>query len=182
MSFRESTLQWVDKMLLCDMIRLRDVPKEIRTAAGGVYITALRISNSVSVRRFVQDLIVLAQDIYTMPEDNPIRPVLLRHLYDYLSINNYKGEEVLESFRNDLYPEVLQELQRCEKAVGEMLRDFNRKSENDNCYWQDQPLTTKIIIDRSKLKSPHGFKFGERGVSGKIVNGKFFKYKTLKGR
>ena len=71
MSFRESTLQWVEKMLLCDMIRLRDVPKEIRTAAGGVYITALRISNSVSAKRFVQDLIVLAQDIYTMPEYNP---------------------------------------------------------------------------------------------------------------
>ena len=130
MGFIESTLQWVDKMLIADMIRLRDVPKEIRTSGSSVYITALRISNAISGERFVQDLKVLALDIYTMSEDDPQRERLVDVLCDYLSINEHEGEDVLGSFRKDLYPTVLQALQNRENARSAMFRNFRREPAN----------------------------------------------------
>lgn len=130
MDFIESTLQWVDKMLLCDMIRLRDVPKEIRTSSGSIYVTALRISNSVSGERFIQDLKILMQDIYTMPDNNSMKGWLIGLLQDYLNVNDHKGEDIFESFREDMYPEVVQALQDRTDTVKTMFRNFQRQSEN----------------------------------------------------
>lgn len=128
MGFVESTLQWVDNMLLCDMIRLRDVPKEIRTASSGVYITALRMSRSISCERFVQDLKVLALDIYTMPDSAKYKTCLIDLLRDELSMNNYTGVEAYERFREDLYPELIQALQRSQDSVRKLFQDFKRES------------------------------------------------------
>lgn len=122
MDFYESTLQWACDMLLCDKIRLEDVPKEIRATSGAIYITALRISNIISCERFVQDLTILAQDICTLPPDHPNRHRLIQVLRDRIEINDHKGEDALESFQKNLFPEILQELQRSDAATHEMLR------------------------------------------------------------
>lgn len=113
MDFREDTLQWVKKMLLSDMIRLREVPKAIRISSTTVYATALRISNSVGCARFVQDLQILTQDIYTT-SDERICAALISVLQDYININDHIGEEEFERFKSDIYPEVQRELQRTE--------------------------------------------------------------------
>lgn len=123
MNFYESTLQWVNQMLLSDMIRLRDIPKGVRTGSKSFYVTALRISNGLSCERFVQDLKIFTQDIYTLPNDQPIRRSLINTLQNRLEINEYEGEELIESFKKDLYPEVLLELQRSEQAVQTMFRE-----------------------------------------------------------
>lgn len=41
-SVYESTLQWIRNMLLCDEIRLKDIPQEIRVSSKSIYITAFR--------------------------------------------------------------------------------------------------------------------------------------------
>ena len=52
-------------------------------------------------------------------------------------------------------------------------------SKNQKHYsGHDKSLSQKIILDRSALKYPYGFILGESGVSGKIVDGKVFKYKV----
>ena len=61
MDFYESTLQWVKNMLLCDEIRLKDIPYEVRTASSSLYVIAFRISNKVSCKRFIKDIQLLCQ-------------------------------------------------------------------------------------------------------------------------
>lgn len=122
MDFCESSLRWTCDTLLCDKIRLEDVPKEIRAASGAVYITALRISNIISCERFVQDLTILAQDICTLPPDHPNRHRLIQVLRDRIEINDHKGEDAFQLFQKGLCPEVLCEIQQSDAIVQELLR------------------------------------------------------------
>ncbi|MCM1358199.1 MAG: hypothetical protein NC205_06355, partial [Prevotella sp.] len=62
--FVQSTLQWVKNMLLCDEIRLKDIPYEIRTASSSVYVMAFRISNKVSCKSFANEMHIVKQVIY----------------------------------------------------------------------------------------------------------------------
>lgn len=123
MNFYESTLQWVKHMLLSDMIRLKDVPRNVRTGSGSIHVAALRTSNLLSCERFVQDLKILAQDIYSLSDDQLIKSDLVSILQTYLDINDHEGEEALESFQKDLYPEVLLALQRGDQAVQKMFSE-----------------------------------------------------------
>ena len=37
MNFRQITLQWIEKMLFYDKIRLKDIPTEIRISSADIY-------------------------------------------------------------------------------------------------------------------------------------------------
>lgn len=115
-------LHWIKNMLLLDEIRLKDIPQEIRVSSSGVYVTAFRISNGVSCKRFVKDLQVLCHDIYMLDSDEPQRAVLVRTLADYLAINDHKKEDEFIDFQETIYEEVLCELQRSSESAQNALR------------------------------------------------------------
>ena len=89
-SVYEITLQWIRNMLLCDEIRLKDIPYEVRTSSCSIYVMAFRISNKISCNRFVKDMQLLCQDIYRMSNKNPMKQELVHTLSQYLSINDHK--------------------------------------------------------------------------------------------
>lgn len=134
MDFHESTLQWVENMLLCDEIRLKDIPYEIRTASSSVYVMAFRISNKVSCKRFVNDMQLLCQDIYKMSDKNPMKQELVHTLSQYLSLNDHKGEDIFVDFQENIYEEVLQELRKHDISLQQTIIngvfDYRRKKES----------------------------------------------------
>ncbi len=134
MNFHESTLQWIENMLLCDEIRLKDIPYEIRTASSSVYVMAFRISNKVSCKRFVNDMQLLCQDIYKMSDKNPMKQELVHTLSQYLSLNDHKGEDIFVDFQENIYEEVLQELRKHDLSLQQTIIngvfDYRRKKES----------------------------------------------------
>ena len=40
MNFQQITLQWIEKMLFYDKVRLKDIPTEIRATSADIYIVA----------------------------------------------------------------------------------------------------------------------------------------------
>ncbi len=56
-------LSFMQNMLLCDKLRLQDVPFSIRSKNDCIYITALGISRHFSQERYEEDLHTLKNDI-----------------------------------------------------------------------------------------------------------------------
>lgn len=100
-----------------DLLRLKEIPQEIRFSNNIIYITALRISNGISVNRLIEDLEVLCGDICSLNEKNRCSEKLLRIFSAYLNINNYKEEERFVSFQNNICKEILCALQRSNKSI-----------------------------------------------------------------
>mgnify|MGYP007083915063 CR=1 FL=1 len=118
----QNALHWIKSMLLYDKIRLKEIPQEIRFSNNIIYITALRISNGISVNRLIEDLEVLCGDICSLNEKNRYSEKLLRIFSAYLNINNYKEEERFVSFQNNICKEILCALQRSNKSIQENIR------------------------------------------------------------
>lgn len=118
----QNALHWIKSMLLYDKIRLKEIPQEIRFSNNIIYITALRISNGISVNRLIEDLEVLCGDICSLNEKNRCSEKLLRIFSAYLNINNYKEEERFVSFQNNICKEILCALQRSNKSTQENIR------------------------------------------------------------
>jgi hypothetical protein len=103
-------LEWIDRMLSYNELRLKDVPGEVRTDHSGLYTTALRISNGVSNRRFISDLTILCFDINLLREGCTSRERLISVLRSKLAINNYEGDEEFEEFKKEIPENILSEL------------------------------------------------------------------------
>ena len=127
MCFQKSTLQWIQNMLLSDEMRLKDIPPEIRTSSNSIYITALRIGRSTSCRRYVKELQMLCQDIHLMGDDNPIKDRLLRTLSDALNLHGYQEDKDFVDFQNNIYENVLRELQTKRRSIQRNLNDQLRQ-------------------------------------------------------
>ena len=63
MNFQQITLQWIEKILFYDKVRLKDIPTEIRATSADIYIVAFRISRNITCQRYLQDLEVLCLDL-----------------------------------------------------------------------------------------------------------------------
>lgn len=118
-----AAVQWIKNMLLCDEIRLKDVPQAVRISSRGIYVTAFRISNKLSCKRFIQDLNILCRDIYELSAKNPCKSVLVNTLSNYLNINDHKEDEEFVDFKKNIYEEVLRELRRSEETAQKNLRN-----------------------------------------------------------
>lgn len=59
----QSTLNFIENMLLYDKVRIKDVPLNLRTIKTSLYISALRISRGISQERYIEDLNLLKSDI-----------------------------------------------------------------------------------------------------------------------
>ena len=119
--FRQEALQWIQSMLLCDEIRLKDIPKKIRTSSSSTYSAALRVSNKLSFNRFIQDMKILCQDIYTA-DDEAKQEELISVLAAYLNINDHGNEAGFIEFKENIYEPILQKLQTRSRTVSEVIR------------------------------------------------------------
>ena len=119
--FEQETLQWINNMLLCDEIRLKDIPEKIRISSSSIYNAALRVSNGLSCKRFVQDMKILCRDIY-IADDEAKQEQLVNVLAKYLQINDHRNEADFIDFEKDIYEPVLQKLQARSRTVGEIIR------------------------------------------------------------
>ena len=61
--------------------------------------------------------------IYKMSNDNPIKMELVHTLSQYLSLNDYKGENEFVDFQKNIYEEVLQELRKHDCALQQTIFD-----------------------------------------------------------
>ena len=43
MNFQQITLQWIEKMLFYDKVRLKDIPTEIRATSADIYLSLIHI-------------------------------------------------------------------------------------------------------------------------------------------
>lgn len=115
--FQKATLHWVQNMLLCNEIMLKDVPYEVRTESHLVYIMAFRASRNVSCKRYIKDLQILCQDIHLMDDANPQKEQLLRTLSSGLTFHNFQEDLEFVDFQKSIYEDVLYKLQEKEQVA-----------------------------------------------------------------
>ncbi len=127
--FRSNVVEWMIDMLISDEIMLNDIPVQIRTSGASsksIYISALRISNQISCRRFIRDLEILSTDILLV-KDEQYQDELIGVLWDYLNMNEHKGEERFEAYKENIDEEILCKLQLKYRLNKEKLQAQLRK-------------------------------------------------------
>jgi hypothetical protein len=117
----DTALRWINDMLLCNRIRLKDVPRDIRTASC-VYVSAFRISRGISCERYIEDLAILRDDICSLEEGYFYKGQLIDTLFDYLSIHDYEGDKRIEEFERSLPEAVLREMFKRRGLTQELIR------------------------------------------------------------
>ena len=127
MNFRQITLQWIEKMLFYDKIRLKDIPTKIRATSADIYIVAFRISRNITCQRYLQDLEVLCLDLTAMKNQDPMKSKLLRILSNALKFHDFGEKQEFVNFQNKMPKNLLQQLQAKEQAVQNNIRDQFKK-------------------------------------------------------
>lgn len=127
MNFRQITLQWIEKMLFYDTVRLKDIPTEIRATSADIYIVAFRISRNITCQRYLQDLEVLCLDLTAMKNQDPMKSKLLRILSNALKFHDFGEKQEFVNFQKNMPKNLLQQLQAKEQAVQNNIRDQFKK-------------------------------------------------------
>lgn len=127
MHFRRFTLQWIEKMLFYDKVRLKDIPTEIRMTSADIYIVAFRISRNITCQRYLQDLEVLCLDLTAMKNQDPMKSKLLRILSNALKFHDFGEKQEFVNFQKNMPKILLQQLQAKEQAVQNNIRDQFKK-------------------------------------------------------
>lgn len=117
MHFRRFTLQWIEKMLFYDKVRLKDIPTEIRATSADIYIVAFRISRNKTCHQYLQDLEVLCSDLITMENQDSIKSKLLRILSNALKFHDFGEKQEFINFQKNMPKNLLQQLQAKEQTV-----------------------------------------------------------------
>ncbi len=120
-----NVVEWIRDMLANDEIRLKDIPYRIRRTESSIYITALRVSEGISEKRFIGDMRIFADDLSCGNEH------MLSAFSAELSVNKYLGSAEFENFKKDISPTVMRKLRERERAVGEKLRDEIGKRDSE---------------------------------------------------
>ncbi len=127
MHFRRFTLQWIEKMLFYDKVRLKDIPTEIRATSADIYIVAFRISRNKTCHQYLQDLEVLCSDLITMENQDSIKSKLLRILSNALKFHDFGEKQEFVNFQKNMPKNLLRQLQAKEQAVQNNIRDQFQK-------------------------------------------------------
>lgn len=127
MHFRRFTLQWIEKMLFYDKVRLKDIPTEIRMTSADIYIVAFRISRNITCQRYLQDLEVLCLDLTAMKNQDPMKSKLLRILSNALKFHDFGEKQEFVNFQKNMPKNLLQQLRAKEQAVQNSIRDQFKK-------------------------------------------------------
>lgn len=118
----EKACRWAMDMLSSGVIRLKDVPRDLRVSCSHIYVTALRVSRAVSCKWFVQDLRLLYLDLLTLDRDTLEWRELMDTFEIELRMHSYKGEKEYVDFEENLREDILRELYRLRDATQENLR------------------------------------------------------------
>ena len=127
MNFQQITLQWIEKMLFYDKVRLKDIPTEVRATSADIYIVAFRISRNITCQRYLQDLEVLCLDLTAMKNQDPMKSKLLRILSNALKFHDCGEKQAFVNFQKNMPEILLRQLQAKEQAVQNNIRDQFKK-------------------------------------------------------
>lgn len=72
-------LNFLGEMLLCNKIRLSDIPKTLRTLDVATYLYALRVSRNFPGQRYSEDLNIMKSDFDSL---NPSKKNRWMHYYE----------------------------------------------------------------------------------------------------
>jgi hypothetical protein len=87
---KKFNLDTLQKLLLCDKIRLSNIPQKIRVLNVATYLYAFRVSRTMNSQRFREDLDIMRKDLKILP---PARREQWLHYY-WDSIEAYKNKWV----------------------------------------------------------------------------------------
>ena len=127
MNFQQITLQWIEKMLFYDKVRLKDIPTEVRATSADIYIVAFRISRNITCQRYLQDLEMLCLDLTAMKNQDPMKSKLLRILSNALKFHDFGEKQEFVNFQKNMPEILLRQLQAKEQAVQNNIRDQFKK-------------------------------------------------------
>lgn len=92
----------VEDWILCDKIRLSDVSQQIRITNHSLYLFAFRLNrDKENVKRYVEDLRLLVDDLLALQEDEIDQKKLLEEILwsgMYFGEGYFKGEELFNVF------------------------------------------------------------------------------------
>lgn len=132
MNFQQITLQWIEKILFYDKVRLKDIPTEIRATSADIYIVAFRISRNITCQRYLQDLEVLCLDLTAMKNQDPMKSKLLRILSNALKFHDFGEKQELVDFQKNMPEILLRQLQAKEQAIQKNIKNQFRKIKKEN--------------------------------------------------
>lgn len=132
MNFQQITLQWIEKILFYDKVRLKDIPTEIRATSADIYIVAFRISRNITCQRYLQDLEVLCLDLTAMKNQDPMKSKLLRILSNALKFHDFGEKQEFVNFQKNMPEILLRQLQAKEQAIQKNIKNQFRKIKKEN--------------------------------------------------
>lgn len=98
------SLQFITEMLLCNKLQIQDVPVELRTSYRTFYLSAFRTSSRISPERFIDDIMLLYDDLKRDFEDKRYFTEMLLSTLEYYDI---KGDKKFEDTKKNITEEVL---------------------------------------------------------------------------
>ena len=132
MNFQQITLQWIEKILFYDKVRLKDIPTEVRATSADIYIVAFRISRNITCQRYLQDLEVLCLDLTAMKNQDPMKSKLLRILSNALKFHDFGEKQEFVNFQKNMPEILLRQLQAKEQAIQKNIKNQFRKIKKEN--------------------------------------------------
>lgn len=91
-----STLNFIEKMILLEKVSIFDVPFEIRILSKSMYIYACRVNRNYGRDKYAELLNLLKDDIELVADNSATKEQLLK-LYDDLNNNSIYIEEKNDS-------------------------------------------------------------------------------------
>ncbi|MFR7819422.1 hypothetical protein [Candidatus Pseudoruminococcus sp.] len=101
------SLQFITEMLLCNKLQIQDVPVELRLSYRTLYLSAFRASSQISSQRFMEDIVLLYDDLKRDFENKQnYKEMLLSHLDHY----DIGGDSQFEHIKKTITKEILSQL------------------------------------------------------------------------
>ena len=124
-TFMQCTLLWIENMLLCDEIRIKDFPQLLRIEMPTLYISTFRISRNISISRYVSDMKILYKDIICSKSLK--HEELLKRMNDALDWLEFNSEKDFHAFKKDMDKKILQEVYHSRKTYADNIKHKLRK-------------------------------------------------------
>lgn len=117
-------LQLITEMILCDKIQIQNLPFGLRISHRTFYITAFRVSGNISAERFMDDVMLLYNDIN---KDIPCKKDYMRILLSSLDYYDFRGDEKFETDKTNISKEILFKLSNYKTLISNQCSRFYSK-------------------------------------------------------
>lgn len=96
----DKTLHTIGILILYNKIKISDLPISIRLSSKNLYIYSFRASRGTSCKKYIENLMLLFNDLKTLEYNN--NHIFVNLLETYLKFNPFNGEEEFENFKKDI--------------------------------------------------------------------------------